>query len=550
MYKLLLVDDEEDVREGVIQEIDWNRYGFEVIGTAENGKEALELIDRCLPDVVVTDIQMPFLNGLQLAEEIRKGYPTTKIIILTGFDEFEYAQKAVKLDIDEYVLKPFSSQELIEALVKVKSQIDEEIAQRENIQLLKEHYLQSLPVLREVFLTSLITRKLPLVEIEEKAKNYDIRLDGRSFVVSVISMDRRFDHGGDATLAGPMTDRIDGPEARELPLLAVKHMAEEVADKHQAGIVFVHNDHVVLITVLKEQERDSALHKTLTVLEEVRHSVEKYMKLTVTSGVGTVIRDVTEMPYSYEGAILALDYRVVLGNNRVICIDDVENRFVETVRFDELKEHALIRCIKVGTLQEVKEIVEDLFKGIADSHVSIKDYQIYLMEIFTAILKVAKGANLDIDRVLGQNVHLFTELSKLHTIEDAKNRIISICTKIMNNIAIGRQSSYKQLVEKAIEYTKQHYHESDISIQKVCSYLHISKGYFSSIFKKETKMTFVNYLMQIRMEAAKELLRTTDLKAFEIAERVGYSDPNYFSYCFRKMFGMSPKEYKNSSRGV
>jgi len=155
MYKLILVDDEEDVREGVSQEIDWHAYGFAVLAKAENGKEALDLVERLRPDVVVTDIRMPFMDGLQLAEAVRRQFPATRIIILTGFDEFEYAQKAVKLYIDEYVLKPFSAVELIDALVKVKNRMDEEAAHRENNQLLRESYRKSLPVLREVFLSSL-----------------------------------------------------------------------------------------------------------------------------------------------------------------------------------------------------------------------------------------------------------------------------------------------------------------------------------------------------------------------------------------------------------
>lgn len=148
MYKLILVDDEEDVREGVSQEIDWHAHGFEVLAKAENGKEALDLVERLRPDVVVTDIRMPFMDGLQLAEAVRRQFPATRIIILTGFDEFEYAQKAVKLHIDEYVLKPFSAVELIDALGKVKARMDEEAAHRENNQLLRESYRKSLPVLR------------------------------------------------------------------------------------------------------------------------------------------------------------------------------------------------------------------------------------------------------------------------------------------------------------------------------------------------------------------------------------------------------------------
>jgi len=538
MYKLLLVDDEADVREGLMQEINWGEEGFEVVGIAENGKEALELIEKYMPDVVVTDIKMPFMDGMQLSEAVRKQYPTTKIIILTGFDEFEYAQKAIKLHIDEYVLKPFSAQDLLQAIDKVKEKIAEEIAEKENIHALQEHYRESLPVLREVFLASLINRVLPESEIREKASNYQIDLDGKHYLLCTISMDHPGEHA-----------RFSLTKEKELLLFAILNITEEVISRDHRAIVFIHQDRVVILMIFNEGKQQDLLVNTLPVLEEIRLSVEKYLRHTVTVGVGTLCRELTEIPYSYEGSISALDYRLILGNNRVICIDDVEERSEDQLRFDELKEQALIRCLKVGTLSELKEIVEELCSDIAHAHVSIKDCQIYLLEILTTILKVAKSANLNVDEILGSSVHLFAEINKFHTLREASDWIIGVCTKIMNSIANERQSSYKHLVEKAIAYTKEHFHESDISINKVCSHLHISTGYFSSIFKKETKMTFVSYLMQIRMEAAKEYLRTTDLKAFEIAEKVGYADPNYFSFSFRKMCGMSPKEYKNSARG-
>ncbi|MNY48958.1 Arabinose operon regulatory protein [compost metagenome] len=140
-------------------------------------------------------------------------------------------------------------------------------------------------------------------------------------------------------------------------------------------------------------------------------------------------------------------------------------------------------------------------------------------------------------------------MNKFNNMGEAKQWIINVCTGLMDSIASGRQSSYKQLIDQAKEYIRSHYEESDISIGRVCQHLHISTGYFSSIFKKEMKMTFVSYLLQIRLEAAKELLRSTELKAFEIAEKIGFADPNYFSFCFRKKYGQSPKEYKNSARG-
>jgi two-component system response regulator YesN len=541
MYKLMLVDDEEDVREGVVQEIDWQACGFEVIEKAENGQEALELMEKQVPDIVVTDIQMPFMNGIQMSELIREKYPMTKIIILTGHDDFEYAQKAVKLHIDEYVLKPFSSQELMHAILKVKDRMDAEAAEKENMHILREHYRQSLPVLREAFLASLLTRKHSLKDIREKSVHYSIQLVGNGYAVSVISMD----HMSEINDATSFKYSVD----QELKLFAVFNIAEEIAHKHAAGIVFMHHDQVILLSVSREKERNLSMARTLAVLEEIRQSIEKFLKFSVTIGVSSVTSAVTDCPYAYKDAVSALDYRFIHGNNRIICIDDVEKRVAEKLRFDEDKEHSLIRCLKVGSVHEVKEMVEDLFQGIVDTPVSYQDYQVYLLEILISLLKAAKQSDIDVDHLFGANFTVFTEINKFNNIQEAKSWIVGICAKIMDVIARDRQYTYKNLVDMAKEYTQEHYHESDISINKLCSHLHISAGYFSTIFKKETKMTFVNYLLQIRMDAAMELLRSTDLKAFEVAEKVGYSDPNYFSFSFRKQVGISPKEYRNSPRG-
>ncbi|SEC47467.1 response regulator [Paenibacillus sp. GP183] len=541
MYKLMLVDDEEDVREGVFQEIDWEACGFEVIEKAENGQEALELMEKQIPDIVVTDIQMPFMNGLEMSELIREKYPMTKIIILTGHDEFEYAQKAVKLHIDEYVLKPFSSQELMHAILKVKDRMDAETAEKENMHILREHYRDSLPVMREAFLASLLTRKLSLKEITEKSEHFSIKLDGNGYAVSVISMDHMSENNNETSFK----TSVD----QELKLFAVFNIAEEIAQRHGAGIVFMHFDQVILLSVSEEREGYLPMARTLAVLEEIRQSIEKFLKFSVTIGVSSVTSAITDCLYAYKDAISALDYRFIHGNNRIICIDDVEKRVAEKLRFDEDKEHALIRCLKVGSVTEVKELVEDLFQGIADTPVSYQDYQVYLLEILISLLKAAKQSDIDMDHLFGADFTVFTEINKFNNIQEAKSWIVGICAKIMDVITRDRQYTYKNLVDMAKEYTQQHYHESDISINKLCNHLHISAGYFSSIFKKETKMTFVNYLMQIRMDAAKELLRSTDLKAFEVAEKVGYSDPNYFSFSFRKQVGISPKEYRNTPRG-
>lgn len=548
MYKLILAEDEEDVREGIIAQIDWEQYGFEVVEQAENGREAADAIDRLLPDVVVTDIQMPFMNGLQLAEWIRSRHPNTKIIILTGYDEFEYAQKAIKLQIDEYILKPFSSQELIDVLLKVRATIETEIAEKENVFVLSEHYRKSLPVLREQFLSTLVSRRLRSAEIAEKSTEYGIPLTGELFQSSVISIDYiRQDRSSGLQEGRPVSLRDTGD--RNLQLYAVLNIAEEICQKHSFGKVFIHRDDVVLLSVSQSTEESDITARTFAILEEICQNVQRFLKLTVTAGAGTVCKAPSMLFHSFGDALQALDYRLILGNNRVIWIEDVESRSSRMLDYDELTQQSLIRTIKLGTVQELREVVDELFRGLDTEQVSAQDYQIFLLEIITSILRVAKESGSGTYDFIGPGLTSLSDMNKFNNLEEARQWIITVCSRLMDSIASERQSSYKQLIDQAKEFIRSHYEESDMSIGRVCQHLHISTGYFSSIFKKEMKMTFVSYLLQIRLEAAKELLRATELKAFEIAERIGFADPNYFSFCFRKKYGQSPKEYKNSARG-
>jgi two-component system, response regulator YesN len=549
-YKLILVDDEEEVRKGVLNKIEWDKYGFEIVGEAENGKEAMDIAEKTFPDVVITDIKMPFMDGMELAKSIRERFPTTKVIVLTGFDEFEYAQKAIKLNVTEYVLKPISAKELIDVLIKVRAQIDKEIAERENVEALREYYRKSIPVLKEKFLTSLLTSSMEKDEIKEGSQNYYLNLEGNAFVVALVNIDTnkaKINEGQEASVQKNQYKDIN--EERQLMNVAVLNIVEEIIQKYNLGYRLLHNNHIVILAICKTEDRDKAVNKVFNVLEELRQTIEKFLKLTVTIGLGNICTDITTINQSYKNALNAVDYRLLMGSNRIIWIEDIEPDSRRRISFGENKEHALLSSIKVGTEEEIKKTIDTFFEEITDTNASFKDYQIYLMEMLTTILKAARGSNIDIDSVFGASQNPFAELYRFDSLEGAQSWFKHISVKIMNHIVNDRQDSSKLLVEKAKDYVKENYNDSDITINGVCDFLHISPTYFSFIFKREMKTTFINYLTQVRMEAAKELLRNTNMKTFEIAEKVGYSESNYFSYSFKKRFGISPSEYRNSNTG-
>jgi two-component system, response regulator YesN len=536
MYNLIIVDDEAEVRKGIIHKTKWETYGFRIAGEAENGREALDLIERAIPDVVITDIRMPVMDGMELAAILREKYPTIRIIILTGFDEFKYAQQAVKLDIVEYILKPVTLKDINELLLKLKKQLDEEVALREDMKALKAHYFQSFPVMRDKFLTALITKRMKWSEIDEKIRLYELNLSGNSCIVSAINLD-----------TNTVKEGSFKAEDVDLARFAVLNIAEEIIQKYTMGQVFLHHDFIVVLLKFNTLEKESQWNRVFNVLNEIRMNIEKHLKFTVTIGIGNQIDDMANLGDSYKNAVAALDYRLIIGTNRVIYIGDLEQQYVEKVIFDENKEQLLKTSIKVGSVEDISATVDLLFKDLGDMKATFKDYQIYLLEILATITKVSKSLQLDTGEIFGMGDNLYAELYRFETIDEVKSWIKSICTRLMTVIVSKRQDTCKTLIGSAKEYVTLNYGDEDLTINKMCSILHISSSYFTSIFKKETGETFLNFLVRTRLEAAKELLLTTGMKTSEVAEKVGYPDPHYFSYFFKKNYGVSPKEFKNDS---
>ena len=186
LYTILLVDDEEALALAVMKKINWNELGFSVIGYAENGVKALEMMEEFRPDVVMTDIRMPYMDGIALSRHIRQDFPATKIMFFSGFDEFEYAKEAIHLEIEDYILKPLDAEELTEILAKLKEKLDWEIHEKRNVKLLQEQYLQSLPFLRANFYVSLIEGKIQKEKLEKYLSDYEITLSGPYFCCIVV----------------------------------------------------------------------------------------------------------------------------------------------------------------------------------------------------------------------------------------------------------------------------------------------------------------------------------------------------------------------------
>lgn len=525
-YKLLIVDDEKVVRDRVVSLIDWEAAGFHVIGACENGLEAIEAIEKERPDLVMTDIRMPFMDGIELADHILHNHPMIKLVFLTGFDDFNYARKAIDLSVMDYLLKPITADELSESLKRIRERLDRQLAERRDINQLREYFEQSLPQLRSGFLSQLINGNLQPRIISEAIKTMNMHeLENEAFRVAVIEID-------DASFSQGVFSQSD----HGLACFGVFNIAEEICSREDIGMAFIHSDQVVIIIYHPE----ARLEETL---DEIRLAVRGFLQLTLSIGVSSKI-NVNEMRRGWQEAVRALDYRLVVGDDSLIFLEDLEQVDSRPPIVSRELENKLLTAVKVGHLDDLEKAVEQIMSVITSSQWPLEYVRFFLSGIAASLISEAAATGVDLNETLP--VDQMTQYLTRSNLGDIASWLADTSIGLMKAIENGRRDNCQLLVEQANAYLQNNYANRDLSLNLISSHLHISPSYFSAVYKRETGETFISALLRIRMEKASDLMITTNLKNFEIASQVGYDDPHYFSVCFKKYYKKSPNDFRAS----
>ena len=513
-YSVLLVDDEEDVVEAIVQKIDWDRLGYSLAGYAKNGLEALEIAEEKPIDVVLTDIKMPYMDGLTLSHRLKELYPSIKIIIFSGFDEFEYAKEAIRLEAEEYMLKPVDAGELSRVFQKVHDALDQEFDEMQSIHRLKNYYLESLPILQESFYTSLIEGTLPQQDLESTLLDYQIALPGKYFAVVILHNSLSM-----------------SPEGIN-PLLITMSIRK-------------------LFIAQLEQEKDSL---RLTDDCEILCRMARHIcKATVTAGIGKTVSNLMDLPLSYLGARDAVAYRVLYGRGKAIAISEIglEDKEEHTVNKEIIDEERLLdiyRSIRMSSEEELEKCIDLYIENSRLDSPSLQEYHFFLMDLVTNMHKFLLVNQVDTGLIFPKEEDVYQKVQQF-SLAELSQWMKEICKRMQRLIQEMRSDKTKSFVKKAVEHVHSHYMDKDLTVEALSQELHVSAAYFSTVFKRETGKSFINYLTDYRMEKALRLLMEEEEKTYIIAEAVGYSDPNYFSYAFKKKFGMSPSKYKSNSKG-
>ncbi|WP_027092046.1 response regulator [Cohnella thermotolerans] len=533
MYKVFLIDDEDEVREGMMARTDWASFGFELAGAFGNGKEALEAADLRPPDLVITDICMPFMDGLELTKRIGEKYRDVKTVILTGYEDFDYAKRAIQLKVHEYLLKPINFREFAGLLARLKQELDEERARREDMRRLQLQLNESLPLLREKFLERMATSVVSEEEIERKFRLFGLRLEGPAYIALVMDIDEfKGDSGGG-----------QAPE-RELLRFGAANIVQEIFGQEHGGFVFGTKDEKTAVLYAGAAEDCSVAAQTLA--SQAAHSIEKYLKVRVSFGIGRPRDRKSALSSSYLEAISALDYRFLLGKNRIIAIHDVERGTgLHQLGYAEW-ERKLLAAMKLGNEQAyastLREWIEHLRRSVPSVDKGYASIQRFLVSVMNLVEETGYGEEaFEADRP-------FARVPTLKTLDALREWLTEWGIRILRQMDSRRRTDADSHLQAAKEFVERNYADPNLSLQQAAQQACMSVNYFSAMFKQYCGQTFIEHLTGIRLAKAKELLAGTALKTYEIAEKVGYEDPQYFSVIFKRNVGVTPKEYRAAAR--
>ena len=528
-YKVLLVDDEEEVRNAIEQRINWEELGFEVIGKAQNGVKAMEIAEKLQPDVVITDIKMPYMNGLELARNLKEENPGVRILILTGFDEFEYAKEAVHLEIEEYILKPINANELSECLKRLKNVLDKEREEKLNVRKLEQYYTDSLPVLQTNFFCSLVEGRISDSEINKYLNDYQISLPG-SFALFSIHQKIMF---------------LTGMTPLLLSISVQREVKEKFHDKWDCRY-FSYLGNIVMVANLGKEDEITRLTDDC---DRFCKWADRFFGAVVTVGIGKVCNEVSNLRFSYEGAWEALSYRVIYGSGCSINIADIAPKGQGlSMQPDDINMNDVFKAVHIGVREDIEHAVFSLVKDLKDNAKTIMQYNFTVFEIVGHLYRFCGNNHMKFEDHAGEIKNAYEEITKMD--ESALMAwLVRVALSISDELKNARNSSLRYLISEAKNIVRDEYADADLSLDTVCSKLGVSNSYFSSIFKKEVGISFITYLTDYRMQQAVHLMLETNEKNYEIAEHVGYEDANYFGYVFKRKYGMSPSKYRTEHMG-
>lgn len=534
--KVFLVEDEMVIRTGIKNSIDWEKEGYIFCGEASDGELAYPMIIKEKPDILITDIRMPFMDGLELCKLVKKELPNIKILILSGYDEFDYAKEAIRLGVTEYLLKPISSGKLLEALNGVSESIRREKEDKDLVRKYMEEMRENTEHEKQKFFEQMIAGNLSMADALETGKKYEMNLSAGMYNLLLF----RFTLGKENRKSGELLGEAE---------YAIEKLTErlEYVFEFQRGV----EGWAFLLMADNEEQMSERVKELSKDLEEI---MKNYSTIAYFGGIGQPVARLRELEESFREAERALAARFTMELNRIISVEDIRMAQnvdtlddIEITSFGEIEKTRtmLEKFLNNGAEDEIDEFVDVYINELPEENLkSVLMRQYIIMDAYIVMMSFCEKIEGIEGEMQAQSEELKNSMKTIQTLEEIKNYIRMLLKKIIEvrDTISGRR--YSDIIEIAKDQIRKTYMSDEISLNTIAAEVGMSPSYFSSIFSKEMGKTFVEYLTEIRMDRAKELLMCSSMKTSEIGYEVGYKDPHYFSYIFKKTQNCTPKEFR------
>lgn len=520
--KVLLVDDEKLERVLIRKGFHWEERGFEIIGEASHGEEALDIMKHKQPDLVVTDINMPFMDGLELTEEILRQYPQCRVIIVTGYREFDYARRAVKLGVKDFLLKPVNIKDLEETVTKIKKEIEEQKSIKKEYVKLQETVHEHHEIVIESFLQRLVEGRVE----EEEARN-KLTLYGFEGILKrnrCINIKPIF---------------LSDTKEEEKLQLSREMLSAAKSISSDDMVIFQHflYNIILFLPSLKENEEEAIAHQLL-------ESILKQKRLECIIGISEVQEGFQGILHTYVQSQKAISTSVILGKNCVIPYREYRRIKRKSSSMEKFDWKEFIVAIENGMESQVFDYIDYYLEAMSKEGLFDPNYlklstMSMLLKVSTVLTKYGKS----LEDIIDQE-DMYDKISKIDTLWSMKQYLEESIGAILNFHNTVRSKKSNKLIDQVVTYLDEHVYEQNLTLKRIAKDVYVNESYLSRIFKKEMGESLIEYITRKRIEESMRLLDTTDLKVYEIAEKVGINDPHYFSICFKKHVGVMVKEYK------
>lgn len=536
MLKIFLVEDESIVREGLRDNIPWQQYGYKFVGEASDGEMALPMIQKTQPDVLLTDIKMPFMDGLSLSRIVHQEFPDMKIIIISGYDDFEYARQAISVGVEQYLLKPITRASLQKVLTELKVKIESEQEQKNYQEKFQNETREYEQFSRTNFFMKVFEGRMPVQEIYEEAAKLSLRLNAPCYNLMMFSLLEKRE-GANA-----------GFESEEFARKREELLHYFV--RYPEYIVFRWNINTygVLMQGSAAQMQEMA-DRCLENVERICQPAEDIFDWY--AAVGEPVERLSMLAECYSNVNHYFAYRFLVPNEHIFT-KEVTDSYMPREEGGKIGD---IDCSKVdqelikdfllkGSRDEIADFVDSYLLSIQEALKSrlFQNYLVFHIHFVTMSYVEEIGCDKkEFLELLGEEQIQEVNL----TIDELSPYIQNILEKAMELRDRESDNQSKKVLKKALEYIEENYAQESLSLNTVSGAVNVSPGYFSAIFSQAMETTFIEYVTQKRMEKAKKLLRQTEKHSGEIALEVGYKDPHYFSFVFKKTQGCTPREYRS-----